>query len=313
MTDRLKASIIIPTYKRPKLLRHLLESLVTQRTEQPFEVVVVNDDPDDDISHLLQAMAGLDLKIINLKQDRGRAIARNTGVENTDGDILIFLDDDMTVVPDFISRHLEEHRDRMCAVIGNIVSAPQFSSDPLARYIERQGAKKRKPGQALPPRCFRTGNASVSRYLFHLAGAFDESLRTYGEDIDLAMRLSYKGARFIFAEGAISYNNDPPDLEDLVAKLREWGRFTLPVHAPRHPALARALWLHLAEPMKPGRESPILTFKKMGIRITLTPPFYALACLVYRLKWLGRILFPVIDFIRVYNYLNEYRRALASG
>jgi glycosyltransferase involved in cell wall biosynthesis len=304
------ASVIIPTYRRPDLLRKLLSSLAGQTTGCSFEVVVVNDDPEEDLGPIELEFSDISVRILNLTEDHGRSVARNTGVRNSTGDILIFLDDDMTVVEGFIAGHMEAHSDPKAAVVGNIFSDPRYASDPLARYIERQGAKKRKPGEELPPRCFRTGNASVSREMFIRAGMFDETLKTYGEDLDLAMKLSYEGAHFVFAEGAISYHHYFPDIEDFMAKLREWGRDTLPIHASRHPALARAVWLHLAEPVSLGRESPVLSLKKTALRVLLTPPFYTLAKSIYRAKWLGSLLFPVIDYLRLYNYLRAYRSTL---
>jgi hypothetical protein len=139
---------------------------------------------------------------------------------------------------------------------------------------------------------------------------FDESFSTYGEDLDLAMRLEYHGARFVFAEEAISYNHHPPDIDDMLEKVREWGGLTMPVLAERHPELERAVLAHLAHPLKPGRESLWLSLKKIAIRFALLPPFYGLARLIYRLTFLGPLLFPLIDYLRLYNYLGAYRRAL---
>jgi glycosyltransferase involved in cell wall biosynthesis len=304
------ASVIIPTFRRPELLRRLLSSLAAQRTDYRFEVIAVNDAPGDDLSSMELEFSDISVRILNLTEDHGRSVARNTGVSNSTGEILIFLDDDMSVVEGFVASHMEMHTDPKAAVVGNIFSDPRYSSDPLARYIERQGAKKRRSGEELPPRVFRTGNASVSRAMFDKAGMFDEDLKTYGEDLDLAMRLSYEGAHFVYAEGAISYHHYVPDLEDFLAKLREWGYHTLPLHAEKHPELAKAVWLHLAEPVRFGGENPALSLKKVALRILLTPPFYYLAAAAYRAKWLGRLLFPVIDFMRLYTYLRAYREAV---
>ena len=309
METKKKASVIIPTLNRETFLHNLLVSLSKQQTEYDYEVIVVNDNPEDDLSALELEFSDIGTKVVNLREDHGRSVARNAGVRHSDGDILIFLDDDMTVSEDFITRHMEAHVNPSYAVIGDVRSAPQYAGDPFARYVERQGARKRKRGERIPPQCFRTGNASVSREMFSRAGMFDEALRSYGEDLDLAMNLSYHGATFIFAEGAVSYNHDPPDIDDMMRKVREWGEFTLPVFAQRHPELVKALWVHLADPIRLGRESPWLTLRKAALRVALLPPFYGLARVLYRCKWLGGLLFPVIDFIRVYNYIGAYRRA----
>jgi len=305
-----KASVIVPTYRRPDLLRELLTSLSSQQTEYDFEVIVVNDDPEDNLSALELEFSDISVKVINLSEDHGRSIARNTGVRASSGDIIIFLDDDMTVVDGFITGHMDAHVHPRTAVVGNLVSAPEYARDPLARYIERQGAKKREPGAKLPPRCFRTGNGSLSRQLFQDVGMFDESFRTYGEDLDLAMRLNYKGAEFVFAEDAISYNHQDPDFDDMMEKLREWGRYTLPIFKKTHPEFTRDIWVDLGDPIEIGRESLSISLKKIGLRLVLTRPFYAVARLVYRCKWLGDALFPVIDFMRLFIYLGAYRESL---
>jgi GT2 family glycosyltransferase len=303
------ASLIIPTYKRPDLLHKLLESLSTQKTGHRFEVIVVNDGSDRDLGALEAEFSDISLRLIVLGQNRGRAYARNEGVRNSRGDILIFVDDDMTVVEDFVERHMAAHVRPEDVVIGDVLSPPEYKSHPLARYIERQGVRKLRPTESIPPKSVRTGNVSVSRELFDKAGQFDEAIVKYGEDIDLGMRLSYVGANFLFAEAAASYHHHPPDIDDMIAKMQEYGRYTVPLLARHHPELRRPLRIDLAEPLAPGRESPALTMKKIGLRIILTPPFYALALGLYRCSWLGNLLFPVIDYIRAYNYVRAYWQA----
>jgi GT2 family glycosyltransferase len=310
MEGDIKASVIIPTFRRRRLLKGALASLAAQRCRYGFEVIVVNDAPDEDLSGLVGEFTGIRIKLINPERNVGRAMARNIGVRNSSGEIIIFLDDDMTVVPGFVEAHIEAHTEPGLAVIGNLETAPEYAGHPLARYIERQGAKKRMGAANLPARCFRTGNGSVSRKLFGEVGMFDESFSTYGEDMDLAMRLEDHRAKFVFAERALSYNHHPPDLEDLLEKTREWGRYTLPIMAKRHPDFARATWIHLAHPVRPARECPLVSLEKIALRFALLPPFYSAARLVYRLTFLGRLLFPVIDYIRLYNYFGAYRRSL---
>ena len=305
-----KASIIIPTYKRPLLLRNLLNSLRTQTAMSRFEVIVANDAEDEDLSDLEAEFSDISVKVVNLRGRHGRPIARNQAARLAEGDILIFLDDDMTVVPEFVEAHLKAHVHDRIAAAGDILTIPEYANDPLARYIERQGARRHLGEASLPPRIFRTGNASVSHQFFLEAGMFDETVTTYGEDLDLGMRLSYLGAEFVFVERAKSFHHYSPDLDDMLAKLEEWGRYTLPIHAKRHPDLARHLWLDLA--VLPDRSSApfVRRLKHSLLWVALKPPFYKLARALFELKFLGSLLFPVIDYLRVYTYLRAYRSAV---
>jgi glycosyltransferase involved in cell wall biosynthesis len=49
----MRISVIIPTYFRKKDLAELFECLLAQ-TYKPFEVIVVDDTPNDDIRHLCE-------------------------------------------------------------------------------------------------------------------------------------------------------------------------------------------------------------------------------------------------------------------
>lgn len=303
------ASIVIPTHKRPDLLRNLLQSLSRQRGSLTFDIIVVNDGSGGDLSTLEVEFSDVSLKVIDLPKSRGRAYARNQGVRHSAGDILIFVDDDMTVVDEFVQLHLAAHTDPSCVVIGNVLSAPEYRSHPLAKYVERQGIHKLKRKDVIPAKCARTGNISLSRALFDKIGMFDEAISMYGEDVDLGMKMASGGGRFLFVEGAISFHHHPPDLEDMIGKMQEYGRYTVPLLVQRHPEVRQVFRIYLAEPVNLFRESPVLSAKKLSLRMALTPPFYRLARWVYRMGWLGSLLFPVIDYIRAYNYIRGYWQA----
>jgi glycosyltransferase involved in cell wall biosynthesis len=304
-SDRI-ASIVIPTYQRAGLLRNLLKSLSVQEARSKFEVIVVNDGSDPDLGTLEAEFSPISARLVYLGENRGRAFARNEGVRKSKGEIIIFIDDDMTVNDGFIEAHLAMHQAPQDVVIGDVVSPPEYKSHPLARYVERQGIHKLGPAEKIPPKCVRTGNVSVSRQLFDKAGQFSEAIWKYGEDLDLGMKLAYAGANFKFAAGAISYHHHPPEIEDMIAKMQEYGRYTVPLLARNHPELKRTIKIHLAEPLRLGREHPLLSLEKISLRLILVPPFYGLALGMYRRKWLGSLLFPVIDYIRAYNYIRAY-------
>ncbi|HUX09175.1 MAG TPA: glycosyltransferase family A protein, partial [Terriglobia bacterium] len=103
-------SIIIPTRKRPALLRKTLESL-GQQSEGDFDVIVVVDGEDPQTRTLADAYkAPYPLHWIFEPEQRGQASARNTGAKASQSEILLFLDDDTTPVPDCLHHHLKHHR-----------------------------------------------------------------------------------------------------------------------------------------------------------------------------------------------------------
>jgi glycosyltransferase involved in cell wall biosynthesis len=96
-------SVIIPTYGRPKFLKRAVESALKQ-TYDNIEVVVVNDDPSLDVSQILE---NLSVKIISHGENKGGSAARNTGIKNSNGVFIAFLDDDDLWYEDKIEKQLK--------------------------------------------------------------------------------------------------------------------------------------------------------------------------------------------------------------
>jgi len=114
-------SVIIPTYYRQFDLSELFESILRQ-TVNPVEVVVVDDTPNDTIKIVCEGYESnfekikTDLKYIKNPRQRSAAVARNFGVENVSGELLLFLDSDVILYPEFIEKILEVFNDNSNAL-----------------------------------------------------------------------------------------------------------------------------------------------------------------------------------------------------
>jgi len=101
-----QASIIIPTYKRADLLAQVFESLIFQ--DNIFEILVIDSNSNDGTKNLVESYN--ENSIINIKHidvDNNVSLKRNTGIEKSLTNNLIFLDDDC--IPDdyFVKNHLD--------------------------------------------------------------------------------------------------------------------------------------------------------------------------------------------------------------
>ena len=101
-----RISVLIPTYKRAHLLKHVLEALRNQ-TYKKFEVVVILKPSGDKTEDLVEEYKNhMDLKVI--PQHDGYFLgALNLGLDNAAGDIISFLDDDAIPAPDWIQTQIE--------------------------------------------------------------------------------------------------------------------------------------------------------------------------------------------------------------
>jgi cellulose synthase/poly-beta-1,6-N-acetylglucosamine synthase-like glycosyltransferase len=118
----LTTSIVIPSYYRAFEVRNLFESIL-KNTRKPLEVLVVDDTPCDEIEHLCKdfekefSKANAALVYVRNPRERSSAVARNVGVENASGDIILFLDSDLSLYPDYMKKILEVF-ERDPAVLG---------------------------------------------------------------------------------------------------------------------------------------------------------------------------------------------------
>jgi len=87
-------SVIVPLYNSEKYLRRCIDSIVNQ-THKNIELILINDGSTDTSGELCDSYARRDnrIKVIHNKNN-GPAQARNTGIENSEGDFIIFVDSD---------------------------------------------------------------------------------------------------------------------------------------------------------------------------------------------------------------------------
>ena len=97
-------SVCICTFKRPVLLRQLLERLQDQRTDGSFaySVVIADNDPAQSAKQLVAEFSSTSSLQVNycFESRPNIALARNKALEHADGDFIAFIDDDEYPVGD---------------------------------------------------------------------------------------------------------------------------------------------------------------------------------------------------------------------
>lgn len=226
-------SVVIPTYRRPELLRRCLDALVEQDlAAERFEVVVVDDGSGDATSEVL---AGTDGNVTALTQpaNAGPAAARNRGIRAASGELVLFLDDDVVAAPDLLSTHLALHdaaSDPTLGILGRVDWHPSIESTPFMRWLDRSGLQFAydtwlREGPVDPPyAAFYTANLSVHRELLVAAGGFDERFPYAAfEDMELAFRLTKRGFRMDYRPQARAFHTRAMALPDFSARMAKVG------------------------------------------------------------------------------------------
>lgn len=86
----MKITCIIPAYNEEKTIENVIECV--KNVEMIDEIIVISDGSVDQTANISRS---LDVSTIELKQNCGKGAALVTGIENSNGDILIFLDADL--------------------------------------------------------------------------------------------------------------------------------------------------------------------------------------------------------------------------
>jgi len=179
MSDPL-VSIIIPAYNRAPLLPATLESILAE--DYPAKEIIVVDDGSTDNTgevcarHPVRYFA---------RENRGVSAARNFGVTQCSGGLLVFLDSDDLCPPGSLRQRVDYWRRE--PNYGHVTGRLQrFREDTPGKieFIESEDAFH----------CISSGAEVISRDAFEKTGGFTESIRV-GEDMDFWMRMWDRGFR----------------------------------------------------------------------------------------------------------------------
>lgn len=203
-------SVIIPTYNRHDSLLCTLQTLDRQTyPPERFEVIVVDDGGSDGTAEVTRQSYSFQLCYVH-QANQGAAVARNRGAAEAHGDLLIFLDDDITVTPQFIeSFEVELAYDRPTIAVG-VLRPPQWQERQVFRDLYAQiTATGTDPDIAFTD-CL-SGIFAVKREHFWQVGGMQDVAgdgRTAWGDVDFGYRAHQLGYRFRRAAGAIGYHDD---------------------------------------------------------------------------------------------------------
>lgn len=190
----MKFSIIIPVYNRIDEVRDLLESLACS-SRSNFEVVIVEDGSTSPCKEAVEEFADkLDVRYF-YKENEGRSIARNFGMERASGDYFIFFDSDCVIPPDYFATVTEALERNALDCFGGPDAAHESFTDvqkainySMTSFLTTGGIRggKIKLEKFVP----RTFNMGFSRKVYDKVGGFREM---FSEDIDMSTRIRLAG------------------------------------------------------------------------------------------------------------------------
>jgi GT2 family glycosyltransferase len=201
--------VIIPTFERGDIAAQTLQR-VLRETYAPCEFIVVDQSPE--LSAALRetvAAAGDKVRLVR-PRSVGPPCARNAGIREARGEFLVFIDDDMEPVADFIPAFLRPFADdKVGAVAGRIIEPDAMPKVTHRGVIGDSGWFGNKDvgldsTQRGPALTFKGGFFALRRSAAMQAGGFDEGfvVPSFREECDLAARMIQNGWKVVFEPDA---------------------------------------------------------------------------------------------------------------
>jgi glycosyltransferase involved in cell wall biosynthesis len=186
----MKISIVIPAYNEEKYIGDCLNSVVENRTDDILEVIVVDNASTDNTAALAKTFPNI--RVVHEPQ-KGLTRARQRGLSEAKGDLIAYLDADTRMPPGWIATAMKAFEKNPTMV--------SFSG-PFHYYDLPPGKKILAEGLWMitaAPIFWIVGymvlgaNFVARRDALQKIGGFDTTISFYGEDTNIAWRLSKVG------------------------------------------------------------------------------------------------------------------------
>lgn len=210
-------SAIIPCYNCESYISLAIESLLHQSVK-PLEIIVVDDGSSDGSAKIASSFP---VRILTHESNKGLAEARNTGIREAIGSIVVFLDSDCEAYRQNIEVILSDFNEKGVASVGG----QEYTGDKnticdrfrLLYLRQNLGDVKRNDIYSLPGLCF-----AFRREIIINEGLFGAAFRTSGEDTDATMRLKAKGYKLIYDPAVRVHHHRSDNVRSFVRTVYRW-------------------------------------------------------------------------------------------
>ena len=231
----LSLTVIIPTYNRKDILKKCLNALFNQTFPQSdYEIIVIDDGSTDETEELIKSLMDSPYILRYLKQEnKGPAAAKNVGIKNAQGEIILFIGDDIIASPALLEEHFNAHQknpEENVAALGYVTWSPEIEITPFMKWLENGGPQFhfwqiKDKIEVDTHKYFYTSNISVKRkFLLENNGFFNEEfVYAASEDIELGYRMKIKGMILKYNKNAIVYHYHYTSLKDTCQRMIKAG------------------------------------------------------------------------------------------
>jgi glycosyltransferase involved in cell wall biosynthesis len=219
----IKVTVAIPTYNRADFLRQALAGLVRQKFPAgPFEIIVIDNNSADHTRAVVEGFAAHERAPRYVHEPlQGLDHARNRAIAEARGEILVFVDDDILVEPDWLELLcmplMGDAERRIGAVGGEVIPVFPDGRPELINEWHAPLAFRTEPGPIAPKHCPMGANVAFPRWIFQELGFFHTALDRMpgkyfaGGESEMIRHIRAAGLEVWFAPNAVVRHQIPAD------------------------------------------------------------------------------------------------------
>jgi len=233
-----KVSIVIVTYNSSSTIENCLNSIISNTTDVPYEVIIVDNDSKDDtvaLSKRILSQTDVPYKIIENKENIGYSAGANQGVRASSGEFIVFLNPNTVLYKNWLSGMLKYFQIENVGAVGPVsdyvagYQKAQFYIDGLDASNSLEAFSKaiynKNNGKAVETKLLIGFCLLTKREVIEKVGTFDENLFLEQGDLDFSWRLRINGYKlliatdiFIHHEGQVSFKSEVSDKTRLLVQ-----------------------------------------------------------------------------------------------
>jgi glycosyltransferase involved in cell wall biosynthesis len=219
-----KVTVIIPAYNAMKYLPKTVESVLNQ-TLTDFEVLIINDGSSDGIVEWASQITDLRVRLIS-QENQGTAAARNTGIVESQGEYIAFLDADDIWEPTKLEKQAQCLDNNPLAGLVDAWTAFIDENGKLTGLVmnhETEGDVYKEVVETCDSSVCCGSSPMIRRSCFDTLGLFDRE--SYIEDVDMWIRIATRYHYGVVKEPLVKYrmhpNNKSKDCESMLRGFRQ--------------------------------------------------------------------------------------------
>ena len=248
MQEKMDISVVIGSYNQKDRLKRVIDGYVSQKVSIKFEVVIVDSYSTDGTDQMVASYDALPfhLNFIQRENPSGKAEARNVGVIESKGNVVIISDADMIPSEGFVQAHFDAHRraSAICCFEGLAYNLDTYDWPPKALGTKTQVPRKYRDGDRLDWYYFLTGNVSFPKSIFTVEKGFSLAFKNYGwEDLELGYRFKKREIPLYYLTSAVNYHYHVITDEEKAERKYNMGQ-SAQIFLQKHPELKWFLGLN---------------------------------------------------------------------